>query len=260
MDLVEHGYIEAMRIYNELPKIVDNSTIDIDGVRRKILDIQYSKIQDDEIAKEKISNYIQLCLSDITENIKNDVEESKIQRNIEKYVSSKELLTTISNLEECKIKAYKVDINVKNRKMMDWEEIIVKNSGGEKFVAYFSLLVALISYSRKNVNDLEVFKKREESKVLIMDNPFGPITSGHLLKPMFDIARKYDTQLICLSDIKEGAVINSFNLVYNIKIRENMMKQEFLEINEQNIANLKFSEKLENVYLYSYAQQRSLFE
>lgn len=125
--------------------------------------------------------------------------------------------------------------------LFDGTELLI-NSCGEKFVAYFSLLVALIAYSWKNIRNSGMFKKKEESKVLIMDNPFGPITSGHLLKPMFDIARKYDTQLICLSDIKEGAIINSFDLVYMIKIRQNMMKAEYLEIEKNTFAKLKADE------------------
>ena len=73
-------------------------------------------------------------------------------------------------------------------------------SGGEKFVAYFS--AGCLDFSRGRSRNTLI--KKEDSKGAIMDNPFGPITSGHLLKPMFDIARKYNTQLICLSDIKQG--------------------------------------------------------
>lgn len=142
---------------------------------------------------------------------------------------------------------------------MAWEDIIIKNSGGEKFVAYFSLLVALISYSRKYLRVMDAFKKKEESKVLIMDNPFGPITSGHLLKPMFDIAQKYNTQLICLSDIKQGSVINSFDLVYMIKIRQNMMQEDYMELEPHLLADLKSDEKLEKAYLYSNTEQTKLF-
>ena len=105
------------------------------------------------------------------------------------------------------------------------------------------------------------FKKREESKVLIMDNPFGPITSGHLLKPMFDIAKKYNTQLICLSDIKQGDVINSFDLIYMVKIRQNMNKEDYLELEPIMQKQLAEDEKLEKVYYhYAKSEQMSLFE
>lgn len=91
-----------------------------------------------------------------------------------------------------------------------------------------------------------------------MDNPFGPITSGHLLKPMFDIAEKYNTQLICLSGIKQDSVVNSFNLIYMIKIRQNMMQEDFPEVEPILLKELKQAEKLENVYLYRKSNQISI--
>jgi len=259
-DLAEHAFLEARRIYHEIPKISENSAVEIDGVRRKVLEIQYEEMTDEFKAREKMNAYVQDCLQSLVKLIKENEDENRLRRDIEKYMSTKELLNVISNLENCKIKAYKVDLNEKNRRMLAWEDIIVKNSGGEKFVAYFSLLVALISYSRRQVKGIEAFGKKEESKVLIMDNPFGPITSGHLLKPMFDIAKKYNTQLICLSDIKQGSVINSFDLIYMIKIRQNMMQEDFLEIEPVLLKDLKQDEKLENAYLYTKYSQISLFE
>ena len=61
---------------------------------------------------------------------------------------------------------------------------------------------------------------RESRHVLIMDNPFGPISSMHLLKPLFDIAKRYRTQLICLTDLKQSSILNNFNLVYMLRIRK----------------------------------------
>lgn len=258
-DLIEHAFMEAVRIYDEIPKVSENSTVEIDGVRRKILDIKYEEMQDKVISKEKMHNYINECLNSLIATIKSEADEGKIRREIEKNIATRELLNVISNLDRCIVKSYKVDINEKNRKMRTWEEVIVKNSGAEKFMAYFSLLVALISYSRRSMRGSDIFGKKEESKVLIMDNPFGAITSGHLLKPLFDIAEKYNTQLICLSDIKQGSVINSFNLVYMIKIRQNMMKEDFIEVEPILKNELNQDEKLEKAYLYTSVEQMNLF-
>jgi hypothetical protein len=252
--------MEASRIYHEIPKISENSAVEIDGVRKKVLEIQYDEMENEIQAREKMNQYIQDCLNNLTKLIKEDDGSNKVSREVAKYMSTKELLNIISNLENCRIKAYKVDLNEKNRHMMLWEDIIVKNSGGEKFVAYFSLLVALISYSRKQIKGYQSFRRKEESKVLIMDNPFGPITSGHLLKPMFDIARKYNTQLICLSDIKQGSVLNSFDLIYMIKIRQNMMQEDFLELEPIFLKEMKQDEKLEKAHLYGRVEQASLFD
>lgn len=259
-DLSEHAFVEASRIYHEIPKISENSAVEIDGIRKKVLEIQYEEMGNELQAREKMNMYIQDSLQSLTKLIKGNEDDNKLRRDIEKYMSTKELLNIISRLENCMIKAYKVDLNEKNRRMMLWEDIIIKNSGGEKFVAYFSLLVALISYSRKQIKGYDDFKRKEESKVLIMDNPFGPITSGHLLKPMFDIAQKYNTQLICLSDIKQGSVVNSFDLIYMIKIRQNMMQEDFLELEPVFLKELKQDEKLENAHFYGKVEQVSLFE
>ena len=259
-DLTEHAFVEACRIYHEIPKISENSAVEIDGVRRKVLEIEYDKMTDEAEARKRMNFYIEESLQSLTKLIKGNEEENRLRREIEKYMSTKELLNIVSSLENCRIKAYKVDLNEKNRGMMVWEDIIVKNSGGEKFIAYFSLLIALISYSRKQIKGYDEFKRREESKVLIMDNPFGPITSGHLLKPMFDIAQKYNTQLICLSDIKQGSVFNSFDLIYMIKIRQNMMQEDFIELEPITQREMKQDEKLEAANLYSKVEQMSLFD
>lgn len=258
-DLIEHAFMEAGRIYDEIPKVSENSTVEIDGVRRKILDIKFEVMLDKVVGKEKMYNYINESLNSLITTIKNEVDEGKIRREIEKNISTRELLNVISNLDKCEVRSFKVDINEKNRKMRTWEEVVVKNSGAEKFMAYFSLLVALISYSRRSMKSSDMFGKKEESKVLIMDNPFGAITSGHLLKPLFEIANKYNTQLICLSDIKQGSVINSFNLVYMIKIRQNMMKEDFIELEPIMKSEFEMDEKLEKAYLYTSVEQTSLF-
>ncbi len=260
-DLVEHAFLEAKQIYAEIPKISENSAVEIDGVRKKVLDILFKEMEDELAAREKMSNYISECLSSLTALIKDNADDSKLRRDLEKYMSTKELFNVISPLESCVIKAYKVDLNERNRRMLPWEEIIVKNSGGEKFVAYFSLLIALISYSRKQQRGSTAFRNREESKVLIMDNPFGPITSGHLLKPMFDIAKKYNTQLICLSDIKQGDVINSFDLIYMVKIRQTMNREDYLELEPIVQRKMAQDERLEKAYYhYIRPEQMSLFE
>lgn len=260
-DLIEHAFMEAKRIYMEIPKISENSAVEIDGVRKRVLDISFKEMDDELVAREKMSSYISECLNSLTALIKDNADENRIKRDLEKYMSTKELFNVISPLESCVINAYKVDLNEKNRRMLPWEEIIVKNSGGEKFVAYFSLLIALISYSRKQLRGSAAFKKMEESKVLIMDNPFGPITSGHLLKPMFEIAKKYNTQLICLSDIKQGDVINSFDLIYMVKIRQNMHREDYLELEPIIQRHLKEDERLEKTYYhYIRPEQLSLFD
>ena len=49
---------------------------------------------------------------------------------------------------------------------------------------------------------------------MIMDNPFGEISSPHLLKPMMEMAKKTNTQLICFTDHKGDAIYSCFDNIY----------------------------------------------
>ena len=58
----------------------------------------------------------------------------------------------------------------------------------------------------------------DESKVLIMDNPFARTSSEHLLRAVMDIAKTFSIQLICLSDLSQSSITNRFSLIYQLSI------------------------------------------
>jgi hypothetical protein len=59
---------------------------------------------------------------------------------------------------------------------------------------------------RKEESD--IFKTSEEGKVIIMDNPFAQTNAEHLLRPLMEIARKNNTQLICFSGLGGDYIYN----------------------------------------------------
>ncbi len=97
-----------------------------------------------------------------------------------------------------------------------------------------------------------------------MDNPFGPISSEHLLGPLFEIARKHRTQLICLSDLKQNFIMNCCNLIYMRKIRSSAIgANEYLKFEEviRDESAIQTDERLEKaVFRVSEAKQLSLFD
>ena len=248
-ELVRHCCLDAMKVYYELDKIGENSSIDLNGTKRKMLEIRHDKVEDDEIVKSKMESYIEDLLRELRIKVK-ELEVNKLLEYIEKVFSFKELLNVICSLESFIVKAYKIDINPNNSGMVNWEAVNSKNSGGERFVAYFSLLAALISYTRKKDINIDTFSKKELGKVLIMDNPFGPITSRHLLEPMFEIADKYNMQLICFSDIKQNAIYDNFSLIYMMKVKSTMNGKEILDVNQIKNEG-KDNEKLESAFIYA---------
>ena len=80
----------------------------------------------------------------------------------------------------------------------------------------FIILSSLLYYMRKDESDL--FAQRNEGKVLLMDNPFAQTNASHLLKPLMDMAKKTNTQLICLSGLGGESIYNRFDNIYVLNL------------------------------------------
>lgn len=96
-----------------------------------------------------------------------------------------------------------------------------------------------MDYTKRSSGDFS--KDKSEGKILIMDNPFGKATSEHLLIPVFDMANKYNTQLICLSDVGGDSVYNRFDNIYVLTTEElklspgvEIVKSEYSKCSEIN--------------------------
>ena len=140
-------------------------------------------------------------------------------------ISTFDLFDRLVCINKIGITLIKIEPNKLKKKT--WKQVIEENSGGEKFVSAFVVFISLLTYMRGE----NLLGANADSKVLIMDNPFGPITSEHLLKPLFEIAKKYNTQMICLTDLKEHTIFDRFNLIYSLNIeREVGREDEYIEL------------------------------
>ena len=95
---------------------------------------------------------------------------------------------------------------------------------------------------------------------MLMDNPFGPISSEHLLKPLFEIAEKYNTQLICLTDLKQNSIMNQFKVIFMMKIVPNTSgTMEYLKVEETTSTGEDSQEEnLEMIHYHQEVEQMSL--
>ena len=84
------------------------------------------------------------------------------------------------------------------------------------------------------------------------------------LKPLFDIAKKHRTQLICLSDLKQNSIMNCFNLIYMLKVRTSAIgSNEYLKFEEviRDLEAVQDDERLEKaVFRASDIKQIALFD
>ena len=224
-DVVEHCFMHGRRMVEELGHIEKNSMVRLEGraTATSMLKVLMNPVQENE-ARERMVQHVEKSIELMKGEVRSGKETRQARPAIERLIRSRELLNQYLGTTRIPVQVFKIDLNMGNSRLKYWEDAVRENSGGEKFVVYFSVLTALMAYTRAAEQAALAAPgdsaTRESRHVLIMDNPFGPISSMHLLKPLFDIAKRYRTQLICLTDLKQSSILNNFNLVYMLRIRK----------------------------------------
>lgn len=264
-DMVQQSFLQGRRLYEEIQLISDYSKVRISGRSRPVqmlrIDLQ---LDNHESAQQRIQDYIEECILKVQEKTRQESRDVELRKAVARLMSSRELLNIYLGNAHIPVHVYKIDMNMQNSRMKSWEDAVRENSGAERFVVFFSMLSALMTYTRaRNMESLGA-DPDNDTRVMIMDNPFGPISSEHLLEPMFEIAKKHRTQLICLTHLKDNSIMKCFNLIYMLKVRMAAIgTNEYLKVEpfvrDQSV--LTRDEKLEKaVYRASEFKEMSLFE
>ena len=128
-------------------------------------------------------------------------------------LTTKNLYDAVIGIGNVQIRLYKIE--EQREYPITWAEV-AQNSGGEGFLSAFVVLSSLLYYMRRDESDL--FAERNEGKVLIMDNPFAQTNAAHLLKPLMDMAKKTNTQLICLTGLGGESIYSRFDNIYVLNV------------------------------------------
>lgn len=236
--LVTHCLQRVGRLYENLKILSKKSSVQIGNTKKQMIHIELPEIDStSKFSAERINQYI-------IEQVKKFQKEESVNKN-RNHLEIRKLLNYYIGRESIPISVYKIDKNVQNSRLRSWEDALKANSGGEQFVVLFSLIVAMMNYTRSMTDNLN-----HTSGVLILDNPFGPISSPHLLEPMFNIARRFHIQLICLTHIGTAAVTSCFDMVYQLRFRN-------LPLSNVEILESEAKQHMEHAYYLS--EQLSLF-
>ena len=264
-DMIQQSLLHGMRFYEEIDWISDHSKVRLQGRSRPVqmLKIELS-LDSSDAAGIRMKEYIEECIYKVREETRQEKSEEDVKKAVTKLMYSRELLNVYLGNSNIPVRVFKIDLNIQNSSLKTWEDAVRENSGGEKFVVYFSVLSALMAYTRSRTLEAAGAEEDKDSSVLVMDNPFGPISSEHLLNPLFEIAKKHRTQLICLSDLKQNSIMNCFNLIYMLKVRSSAIgNNEYLKFEEfiRDENAIQSDEKLEKaVFRVSESKQINLFE
>ncbi|MCR4746002.1 MAG: hypothetical protein K5894_12340 [Lachnospiraceae bacterium] len=208
------SYMEE--INEGLSKIDSNSTINVQGKSLKMLQINVpSWAEGSGMYLLRIGDF----LDDICKNVVNILNSNENPENeLSSKINVNKLYDAVVGISNVSIQIYKIE---KQRVYpISWNDA-AKNSGGEGFLSTFVILSSLLYYIRRDENDL--FADKNEGKVLLMDNPFAQTNAEHLLKPLMDIAKKNNTQLICLSGLGGESIYGRFDNIYVLNLVESKL-------------------------------------
>lgn len=236
--LVDHCLQRVGRLHENLTILSKKSSIQIGNAKKQMLRIGLPEIDPtSSLSAERINQYI-------IDQVKKFLQEKSEDKRC-KHLEIRRLLNCYIGKESIPIVVYKIDKNVQNSRYRSWEDALKANSGGEQFVVLFSLVVSVMNYTRSMTENLN-----HTSGVLILDNPFGPISSPHLLEPMFRIAHHFHIQLICLTHLGTAAVTSCFDMVYQLRFKN-------LPLSNMEILESEPKQHMEHAYYLS--EQLSLF-
>jgi len=196
-------------VYDHLNIIDDNSTLKINDKPYRMLEIEQPEWKEETsriIMRDYISGVIRECKTYL--NLGKGIDDV-----LQTLIKTEKLYDNVVHINEVNVKLYKIETSKPVR--ISWNEV-AENSGGEGFVSAFIILVSLLSYMRKEEDSL--VNTKEEGKVIIMDNPFAQTNAEHLLRPLVDIAKKYNTQLICFSGLGGDSIYNRFDNIHVLNL------------------------------------------
>ncbi len=208
VDLLEEYVHEVHRHVGRIDK---NSTITVRSRPVKMLRLQIPAWEDNA---ELYHMRMQDLLDEVTHR---GVALFEKGENAQEYfgtrITTRNLYDTAIGLGNVQIHLFKIEEH--REYPITWAEVS-RNSGGEGFLSAFVILSSLLDYMRKDESD--IFAEKNEGKVLVMDNPFAQTNASHLLIPLMDMARKTNTQLLCLTGLGGESIYNRFDNIYVIHL------------------------------------------
>ncbi|NLL97359.1 MAG: hypothetical protein GX227_09655, partial [Clostridiaceae bacterium] len=200
----------AELVLGHLRKIESLSRIDVYAMRRNIIELRIPEFDENE-KNIRMKNHINSIVKEI------DEEDSTDRKIIALRLSTKELLSQITDMDKAVVRLYKIESIPENSRYYRWEKAV--GSEGQNNSLYFIFAACLISFIRMLTTSNTSIRTK---KVVIADNPFGATSALYLWQPMFDIMKQNDIQLIAPGHRISREITSKFSVNY-------LLNQEILE-------------------------------
>jgi hypothetical protein len=241
-------------VHENLGKIDKNSSINIRGRSIKMLRIILPDWEENQaLYKQRLNDLLDTVTARTLDRLDQN---ENAEETISAAITTKNLYNEVVTISSIEIKLFKIE--EERERQITWNDV-AKNSGGEGFLSAFVILSSLLSYMGRDETD--IFAEKENSKVLVMDNPFAQTNADHLLKPLMEIAKKSNTQLVCLSGLGGDSIYNRFDNIYVLNLISSKLKgsvqflrgehlkgEETEEVMESS--NFKITEEIDQMDLF----------
>lgn len=240
---ITHLYTYLRTVVAELKEIPKKTRVKTEEGWKTIYEFDIPGWQEDE-GKEKIRNHIYKMLDDIDHESFLDEDNEEALQKVKKYIKEqfklKQLLKVVMGSTSIRIRCRKVsNISDISTQLFSWETSN-KWSGGEKWSKNMALYLGILNYLAEKKQNIHS-DNNKVSRVVILDNPFGKASSGHVLEPVFFIAKQLGFQIIALTAHTEGDFIRKyFPIVYSCKLRSTADLQTAIFTKEQEIKKAYF--------------------
>lgn len=238
-----HLYAYLKTVASELTEIPKKTRVNTEEGWKTIYEFVIPSWQEDS-GKEKIRQHIYGLLDDIDNDSFKDMAGKEDSQKIKKYIKEqfklKTLLKVVMGNEAIRIRCRKVsNISDISAQKFSWETSN-KWSGGEKWSKNMALYLGILNYLAEKKQNIQS-EDQKVSRAVILDNPFGKASSGHVLEPVFFIAKQLGFQIIALTAHSEGDFIRRyFPIVYSCKLRSTLDQRTSIFSKEQEIKKAYF--------------------
>lgn len=240
---ITHLYTYLRTVVAELREIPKKTRVRMEEGWKTIYDFDIPGWQEEE-GKEKIRTHIYKMLDDMDHDSFLDETDEEAMQKVKKYIKEqfklKQLLKVVMGSTSIRVRCRKVsNISDISTQLFSWETSN-KWSGGEKWSKNMALYLGILNYLAEKKQNIHS-DSNKVSRVVILDNPFGKASSGHVLEPVFFIAKELGFQIIALTAHTEGDFIRKyFPIVYSCKLRATANLQTAIFTKEQEIKKAYF--------------------
>ncbi|WP_430787210.1 hypothetical protein VBD025_15845 [Virgibacillus flavescens] len=205
--LIDNMYARSETIHKNIIDITKSSQIKRGADIVHLIKIRWTRREPEE-AKNEYRLFVDNVLKELSKQKYNGLDDAQLDVLFDKMMTMKNVINCYADINRCVVKVVKPENFLLNKYDDHFWDEVADWSGGEKQSARMCMFIAFNNHLRKRR-----FSKETSTKFIIVDNPFGEASSDHVVKPYIDLAKMTNTQLFCLTGIKDKSIQAEFDTV-----------------------------------------------